>query len=359
MLQTIRFVLILIFFFNIGEYYSDLPEKGINIYISIITLLLFFLTFFFTTKKINFQKHADEKLVQKIFIALFTSNLLLIYFIIKNIGELNIISLAIFMEKYRNGYFQGSGLYTFLSTNIIPLLLSYYIFFFKFKRKVILLFLLLSIIPLLSLGLRVFVIPIVFSLLSVHFQKNKFFSTNTILFFILLFILTISTKLLLIPESSSFGASDMILKVLTRTNYQAITVPNGFKSEFGYLLTGNIDKFKEIFYNSNFKYIDNLYLSEISNSSGLAIPLIPLLINQFGYYFGTIFSIFLTLFILKISSYLKVNNKLGLCKEVLFFYITIFLLASVLEDFSFIYKIIYIPFLCLIIFLFNKTPKLI
>jgi hypothetical protein len=105
----------------------------------------------------------------------------------------------------------------------------------------------------------------------------------------------------------------------------------------------------------NYRYIDRLYLSDILNSSGLAIPLFPLLIILFGYFFGFIYISIIFIFIFNIV--LKLNTKrksVYTFKNVAYFYLIIFFLAAFIEDFSFLYKIIYIPFLWVII-LINKS----
>lgn len=354
MLNTIRFVLFIVALFNAGEYFSDLPEKLINLYVIIITILLFFISFFISTLP---QKESiiDKILIKRLFVIIFVSNILLLFFVFKNVDDFSLVGLAIFMEKYRNGFYQGSGVFTFLSTNVVPLLLSFFIYFFRIEKRTIIPFLILSILPLLLLGLRVFVIPIILSLLFKHFNNYKIFSKHSVLLLILLVFLTISTKLLLISDSTSNSFGETVFKVLTRINYQAIIVPNGVVGGYDSLIYGHVDDFKDLFYMQNYRYIDRLYLSDILNSSGLAIPLFPLLIILFGYFFGFIYISIIFIFIFNIV--LKLNTKrksVYTFKNVAYFYLIIFFLAAFIEDFSFLYKIIYIPFLWVII-LINKS----
>jgi hypothetical protein len=356
MLYTIRFVIFIIALFNLGEFFSGLPEQSINIYVIIITIILYIISLFFPSLSSSHEELLIDKfLVRRLFVIILISNTFLIYFVFKNIDDYSLLGLAIFMEKYRNGFYQGSGIFTFLSTNIVPLLLSYFIYFFRINKRTITVLIIFSIIPLLSLGLRVFVIPIIFSLLFKHFDRNKIFSSQSVLLFLLLISLTISTKLLLISDSTSNSFGETVIKVLTRTNYQAIIVPNGVNGGYTPLLLGKIDDFKDLFYKQNYEYIDRLYLSDISKSSGLAIPLLPLNIILFGYFFGFIFISIIFIFIFYNVSKLKaIKSSIFSFKRLAHFYIIIFLLAGFIEDFSFLYKILYIPFLWVILLIVNN-----
>jgi hypothetical protein len=331
--------------FNLGELFSDLSEPKINLSIIFIALLLFFLSLFFSQSSYS-ESILNKKIIRRLVILIILSDILLVSFVIKNLDEFSFLGLASFMEKYRNGYYQGSGIYTFLATNIVPLLLSYFISFYKINKTVIVSMLLLCIAPLLTLGLRVFLFPIILSLLFKHFNRNKIFSKQSLFLIILIVFLTISTKLLLIPDSLSDSFGGALLNVLTRTNYQALVIPFGLKGGWASLLYGDTDKLKGLFYKQNYEYIDRLYLSGILNTSGIAIPLLPLLIILFGYFLGYIFVSILFLFIFySVSKYNKFHRNLFSIERVFHFYFIIFVLIAFIEDFSFIYKLLYVPFL--------------
>ena len=67
--------------------------------------------------KFNFIHHLS--------IALFS--VLLLSFLLKNINTFNIYEIGLFSEKYRNGFYKGSGLFTYFFLNIVPFLFAFQI----------------------------------------------------------------------------------------------------------------------------------------------------------------------------------------------------------------------------------------
>jgi hypothetical protein len=345
MLKTIRLIFIVVIIFNIAELFSVLTEPATNFLVILINLLLLTVSLFFTPAPIV-ENILHQSVIRRLFYIIIFSNVLLIYFVYINLDDYSLIGLAIFMERYRNGFYQGSGIFTFLSTNIVPLLMSYFIYYFQINKSKLSMMLFFSIVPVLALGLRVFLIPIFFSLIFKHFNKNKILSKQSLNLLILIVFLIFSTKLLLTPEIYSNNISEAIGKVLTRTNYQAITIPFGINGGWQYLFTGNVDSFKDLYYKQNITHIDRLYFSDISNTSGLAIPLLPLLVIMFGFSFVSVFVTIIFVIIFRIVSGRNNGyNNVFRFKNVFYYYLVVFMLASFIEDYSFVYKIIYIPFL--------------
>jgi len=355
MRKGVSLILAIPLVFNLGEVLnSNLSNNELNLKFFafyILPLLLSFLLF----KSITLTREiASVHIIRRLSILAIISVVPFAFFFISNVKAFDLVQYAQFMESYRNGAFKGSGVFTFLATNIFPLTYCYSLFHYKIPITSNVIFAIAAILPPIALGLRVWLIPlfIVSTILLLSKKKNLFQ-----IFAFALFILTLilSTKLILAPDLYSSDFQSVILKILSRTNYQAISTPPDLNllSKTGFL---NFYEMKEYFYYRNQIHIENLYFNRIGNTGGIAMPLTIFLTNTFGYYVSSmlLFLIFLIIFsLLRISA----GRNISLITKNMVLNLAIILIAMIIEDVYFATKIFILPVLMIVAHLtFVKKP---
>ena len=160
---------------------------------------------------------------QNIFIqllTLFISSALFFIFLNNYISDFSFIGFWEFSHKYRQGLLNHSYLYTFLSTKVLVLYLSYLIFQ-KCKFTLILYLILIYVIFVtLTLGLRIFLLPIFIAIIFRIKFNYKYF---LIIFFLLLF--GTCTKLYLNEDPSITLVQHFINLILRHDYHILINIP--------------------------------------------------------------------------------------------------------------------------------------
>jgi hypothetical protein len=355
MRKGVSLILIIPLVFNLGELLnSNLSNNEPNlkfIAFYILPLLLSFLLF----KPIKLiRKIAPVHIIKRLSILAIVSVVPFTFFLVSNIKTFDLVQYAQFMEGYRNSAFEGSGGFTFLATNIFPLTYCYSLLNYRIPKTLNIIFAIVAILPPIILGLRVWLIPlfIVSTILMLNKRKNIF---QTFAFGLLILIIILSTKLILAPELYSSDFQTVTLKILSRTNYQAISTPPDLNllSITGFL---NFYEMKEYFYYRNQTHIESLYFNRIGNTGGIAMPLTIFLTNSIGYYISSLLLllIFLTIFFfLRISA----GSKIPVMIKNMGLNLAIILIAMIIEDVYFATKIFIIPVLMIVAQLtFVKKP---
>jgi len=345
--------------FNIGEFFNGkLPENSTNIEFIIIYLLAIIPVFFiYNEKQIDFNK-PSKKFITKLLIFGLTCLMPFFYFIFKNVDFSSLLNIATFMEGYRNGAYKGSGIFTFLSTNIFPFIYCFILMTNKIKVRDQIFFGLIVVIPPLILGLRVWLIPIFIVYILIFFSKKNIKLIELILFFVLIIVILLSTKLILAADAYGVNILDTFFKILSRTNYQAIlTLKMDLNVLDGFLSSLDFYSVKDYFYYKNQLHIESLYFNRISLTSGMAMPLPVLILNTFGKIIGTVFlSLIFIIWIISLNLFLKIKHSFFL--KSIFFFTFIILTGAIIEDVTFLTKFILIPFLSVFILILEKIKNI-
>lgn len=347
MKRAIVFFISLPFFFVFSELFrKDLVNFDTQ------NLILFLSFYIFPLISSFFYIHVGSKFYLKSFnieiknnfkYLVVISGMLFFYFIFKNLGSFQ--ELSVFAERYRNSYYKGSGIYTFLILNVLPLIISFYLIKSKKIDRWVYYGIILSSIATFFLGLRIYLFPIIISLIIryLSFHKNIF---KIIIFSILGFLFLISFKLLLggriFTESSS--TLDIIILTFSRTNYSALLYNGNTdiiiefldSSMFSLNFSKDIYDFKSFFYQSNFNNL-NYYYPNIGNTSGIAIPISVIFFDSLGW-----FSIFLLilLLLLLINLYKKTLKSKTFLNSYIYFVLFVTVLGMLIEDVLFLSKLI-------------------
>lgn len=342
------FLLLLIpIIFNLGEILNpSLGHNGKNFaFIAFYLFPLVCALLFFKQKKIT-RPNIELKVLLRLTLLALISILPFLWFLISNQKSFNIIDYIQFMESYRNGAYKGSGLFTFPATNIFPLIYCFAFFSYSIPKKQNILFTLISILPSLLLGFRVWLVPLFITYIIIFFNKKvKLFNLLKLSFVLLILIL--STKIILAPDIYLSNVSDVVLRILSRTNYQALSTPKDLNLLSQLIETLNINEVKEYFYFKNQYYIESIYFSRVWNTAGLAIPATIFLINSLGYYFSSIL-FFATFCVIHFLFNYANQNSSKISLKSFSFFLAIMLMATVIEDINFAAKILIIPLLVIV-----------
>lgn len=349
MVNLIKFLLCVLIFFNVGEIlFEELPRNETNIfYIILFTLSLFSILFF--KVKTNVKKKISREITKKVLLVGVIGTMLLLFFIESKLNGYNIIELLRFIEEYRNGFYRGSGIFTFISTNIYPLILSYFMVKYSWRAFYLMIAILLALAPVILLGLRIFIYPIIFAILISSFEGKGILNSKSLFLSFSIFLIMLGVKKFIALDQYDDSTSRIILKIATRTNYQAMTIGKPTLKNAGFFTLTDELPFKERFYNENNFHIDKYYLSQIEKTSGLAMPLPILLVNTLGPALGSVLFLYLIFLITIIAK----NNENKLTSSS--YFLLLFLIASMVEDYSLMNKIILIPFLSATVYLLTKV----
>jgi hypothetical protein len=252
-------------------------------------LIAFLIVFLFIIKVKSKIVRIEEVKNSKIlfFVTLF-SFLLFLFFVFKSSDGIS--SLPFFAAKYRQGFFKGSGIYTFPILTIIPSILIFFIIKVKKLDRFFVYSLILVFLATFIVGLRIYLFGIFF------FFMIRLFSTTSNLKIILitlpLVIIMMSYKYYLNEDTGNLSGSQSVFYFLGRLNLRTLLEFNG--------LTRDISELKCAFFPINYMYgcdneeFKNLFLqgqedvrygmSYIGKYSGVALPLPVILYNLFGFF---------------------------------------------------------------------------
>lgn len=289
-------------------------------------------------------------------------SLLFLYFINDSVSSFSLINLAVFSEEYRNGIYQGSGLYTLAFNHILPLMLSVNIAFGQKFRTFFFICLFISVLAILTMGLRIFLMPVIFALIYKISDDNTKIVKLLFISFLLLIFLGFFKVYLDMENIGEKNVLDYLLNPFTRLNYRAITyfkIGHGLNDfecmlpAFEFIEKCNSESFKYNFFSIN-PNISNDFLN-LSKYSGIAMPLPLYMYNIFGF-----FAIpFTALFLITIN-FLYSNaksEKINILKRILCFVVLTHFFGALFEDILQIRSLDVDISLLLIIFLLSTLCK--
>lgn len=271
------------------------------------------------------------------------SFILFLAFVLNEVS--NQLELLAFSEEYRNGFYKGSGKYTFWILNVIPALLSFIMLKQKKLNKAFYFSLGMVVISAFLVGLRIFLYSIVF--LSIIRMIYQYKLNKTLVYFALILTFLFGFKVYLNNEVADKSFTEKVIMLLARTNYRTTLESNHLTSNFGAskgillpmsLLTNvSITDFKTSFVQNIDDAKVRLGLPRLSSYAGVAIPMGVYLYNTSG---GAIGVIVLLPFILLIFYCLyKASTCINIFKSSIYLGLFISLLGSLTEDINFLNKV--------------------
>ena len=347
MKKGVSLILAIPIIFNLGEILnSKLDSNELNYrFIAFYILPLSLSILLVKPIKLSLLK-APAFIISRLSILATVSAIPFLWFLISNVKAFDLVQYANFMESYRNSAFKGSGIFTFLATNIFPLIYCYSLLHYKIPKIPNIIFALLAVTPPLLLGLRVWLIPLFIVVTILFFSKKKnLFQLLT--YGLLISVVILSTKLILATELYTSSVQEVALKILSRTNYQAIITAPDLNLLYELLDSANFYEMKEYFYYKNQGHIESLYFNRIGNTGGIAMPLTVFQINTLGYFVS---AILLFLIFKMIFYFFKICNevKASLMMKNMSLNISIILIAMVIEDVYFATKFFILPILMIL-----------
>ena len=262
----------------------------------------------------DFNYNFFEKIISDYILIIITiiSFLLFYTFIHKYIHSIE--DILLFASKYRQGFYKGSGIFTWPILIIIPFILS--IIVIKQKRLTIGFYfsLLLVFIATIIVGLRIYLFGIVFLLLIrlLIFSKIKNFIIVSIVLFLLMFLY----KFLLNTEVEKMNILQIIGYMVGRNNFRSWLYFNGFSMNFddlkcmifpiNYLNDCSVVDFKQHFAHLNPKI--PIGMPFIAKYSGVTISIPKILYNLGSPIFLIVLIPYIILIIYILHKLLKSNN---------------------------------------------------
>jgi hypothetical protein len=257
-----------------------------------------------------------------------------LFFVIQEIDL--IVDIPVFAERYRNGYYKGSGINTYPILIVVPSFL--YLILLKQRRLDIGFYLPFFLIFISSaiVGLRIFLFGIVILLFIRMFINQKV--VKIISFFFLFFLFLISYKYVLNSTVSEMSFLEVMSYILGRLDFKTLLEFNGFEIGFEHLKYffdfSSMVYFKEIFVSFN----NDLFYGKptLSLYSGIALPISVVLYNTM-YIFMIPFLLLYLMMMIKLLRLLITSKSLIISS----IYINIFIvsLLLILEDIGGITKI--------------------
>lgn len=358
------FILLMIFFwlFPVIEFFffdnaTNKLDLGIFILYQSTSILLAvaicsILSFFkLRNNNENFLFH-DEIYVSKI-----TCYLSILFFAIFLFFYLNSVSgvndILHFSERYRSGYYKGSGFYTVGIVQFLPFALSLLIV--KCKKLNIYIYICLFLLMLVSLllGLRIFLL-VVFFFLVIRLMTSAHRKLSLLLI-LLLSLFFISYKLILNDGMSDEKLLDILLHIAGRIRYRFLVYDSNFSYELSYafgfitypftIIDGTLDSWKEQFALSIPNLKENMPF--ISLFSGVAFPISIVIFNTFGF-MGFLLIFPIIVFFVGSLKYLYKSQSITI--SIWCLYLVYFCFTILIED---IYQFSKIPFMILLIAIIN------
>lgn len=303
---------------------------------AIFTLIALLSLGFFRKKAAGPKVHFSFYDRELVFIA--TIGLILLFYFIKDsVSDFNVINIAIFSEKYRNGIYKGSGIYTFMLFHLLPLMVSTNMAFSKRFSNISFLCLLIVVFASVISGLRVFLIPIVLAFLF-RVSDSKVGISKLLLFSFLGLVVLSSFKIYLdLDNLDDKSLVSYLLNPFLRMNFNAIVFYNFLHglSDMQCILpfSGLLDACDSESFKYNFFSV-NPYIYEgfknLSKYSGVALPLPVYFYNMFGY-LAIVFTVLTLISVNFTYKYLKSNNP-NVWLNILAFTILVHLSSALFED---------------------------
>ncbi len=335
---------------------------------SLFLVFYIFITFFILNQLHMFKSqkyYFFEKLVPDNILILLSlvSFFIFLSFVMKYIHS--IPDILIFASKYRQGFYKGSGIFTYPILIIMPSLLA--VIVLK-QYKISYGFYIASFLVLLAtviVGLRIYLFPIVFLFLirMLIFAKTSKFLIISMLLFVIMFFY----KYLLNPNVEDMSILEIIGYMFGRSNFRSILYFNGFEIGFdelkcmifpiNQLFDCTTAQFKENFLSYNPKI--PIGMPFISLYSGVAIA-IPKILYNIG---SPIFLSFIVPYFMGIIFLLKnILKSKNIYSMIFSINIFILLVMALLEDvaaFNKIFPMMVISFLIAILFwIVNRKYRL-
>ncbi|EOA5631199.1 O-antigen polymerase [Providencia rettgeri] len=348
------FPLVEFLFFDNQERSHDLGIFVLSQTLSLIVAFLFCIPLSFFKIRASSQNLFFNNEIYISRITFFISTLLFSLFLIFYLNNLNgIYDIFSFAERYRNGLYSGSGIYTAGMLQFLPIALSLLIVKCKKINKYILFSLFLLMLTSFLLGLRIFLLIVLFFLMIrlMNSPKKK-------LAFILIgmiFSFFVSYKMLLADDLSEQSLDDILLHIAGRIRYRFLIYDSNFSydlDEFlgfiAYPLMPSIDSladWKESFALSIPNLMKNMPF--ISLYSGIAFPLPIIIFNVFGLLgFVFIFPIII-IFVWSLKRLYETNS---ITKSIWYLYGVYFTFSILIED---IYQFSKIPLMIILMVVVN------
>lgn len=330
------------------------------LFLSIYLLMTFFLLNYFNIFKTQ-TYYFFEKLVPDYILILISivSFFIFLSFCLQYIHSIE--EVLIFAERYRQGFYKGSGVFTYPILIIIPSILAI-IVLKQYKLSYgFYISLFLVVLSTLIVGLRIYLFPIVFALLI----RILIFSnlTKFIIISILLFIVMFFYKYLFNPNVENMSALEVIGYMFGRSNFRSILYFNGFQIGFedlkcmlypiNQLFGCDTAQFKEHFLSFNPKI--PIGMPFIILYSGVAISIPKILYNLGSPIFLILLIPYLIGIIFLLYFILKSKNIYGIVFSINLFIILVMMLLEDIAAFNKILPMVVISFF--IILLFWMTNK--
>jgi hypothetical protein len=342
----IGFFILTIFmiFFPVSEYIYN--NESNNILLSFImcqfaALLLGFIIFKVVfeskiKKQESYIEGQDAQNISKVFFYLtIVFFVLFISFYIQNVNGMN--QIVIFAEKYRNGFYKGSGIYTLGITQIATFFVVFLIVKLKELNRYFFSMLLIVFIVASLLGLRIYLMPIYLFLLIRILSKKL--SITSILSIAVLVVLFFGFKLVLAEELSRSAVMKIVMHILGRSDYSSLIYNGAYTLEaneaLGFLpfFGIDVDQFKEIFVS----YIPNLIHNKpnIGLFTGIALPLPLILFNAFSW---SSLNFVILMILLFLTSLQKANQTDNMTSGTINIFLVYFSFSVLTEDILMFYK---------------------
>ncbi|ULK51947.1 oligosaccharide repeat unit polymerase [Citrobacter portucalensis] len=348
------FPLVEFLFFDNQERSHDLGIFVLSQTLSLIVAFLFCIPLSFFKIRASSQNLFFNNEIYISRITFFISTLLFSLFLIFYLNNLNgIYDIIPFAERYRNGFYSGSGIYTAGMLQFLPIALSLLIVKCKKINKYILFNLFLLMLTSFLLGLRIYLLIVLFFLMI-----RVMNSPNKKLAFILIgmiFLFFVSYKMFLVDDLSELSLGDILLHIAGRIRYRFLIYDSNFSydlDEFlgfiAYPLMPSIDSladWKESFALSIPNLMKNMPF--ISLFSGIAFPLPIIIFNVFGLLgFVFIFPIII-IFVWSLKRLYETNS---ITKSIWYLYGVYFTFSILIED---IYQFSKIPLMIILMVVVN------
>jgi hypothetical protein len=258
-----------------------------------------------------------------------------------------------FTHRYRNGMFKGTYLYTMLGAKILPLIIAYYILKCKISMRRLIIPLTTSVFIVATLGLRVFLMPIVISIIlsqSKSSGSDVGFSKKVKIFIQVIAVIIVLTGIRLTrneEENRETSLTAIVQNLLMRHDLEA-TVPSEL---YNYSMDGifvgpysfnpslrNVT-FKESYYGSNGNFEKFIGFAGNLNASALPGHVLNYIL------FGPL-AILPTIAILLIIKYLVgcIAISIGAIKSIWWLDLLTILVGCAFEDAFMLWSIIEVPF---------------
>jgi hypothetical protein len=308
----------------------------------------------------------------------------LIIFVWRSIPSLSLANLALFSERYRNGFYKGSGLYTGLGIYFLPICISYVIIVERRFKKLLILPVVSVLVFSLTLGLRIFIVPIALSLIVLSFLKKSpsfesareqsariFGGRTTSILIIGASMIGFSSvvKGYLSSAADSYEGDNILIgalmSIFSRINYplllSAVNPSKSYSDSFGCVLpiASNLLGYCKSLDDVKYNLVSSSFLKYTSGTfSGFAIPS-PIAMWSFSAFWMILFISLLPSLLLAGYSMLLRSAPFSFESIIGYCAVTMLQMGLVEDSFtaasSFFYWVLYLVSLAFILRLFSRT----